>query len=240
VHESDVRSMQSQGMTVILLADLTQKKHLGTLGFQDTLRPDAPDALAALHHRGIRIGVISGDSQPAVEAVLKNLPIDFIRAGVRPQEKAAAITELRAHAPSAAPSPSRPLTPSPRRPLAPSPPRPHQVAFVGDGINDAPALAAADLGIALAGGGGGTDIAKAAGDVLLMNNQLAAVPAVLSISARTLTIIKQNLFWAFAYNVAAIPLAMLGILPPGLAAAAMMLSSLTVVANALRLHRVKL
>jgi Cu+-exporting ATPase len=154
--------------------------------------------------------VLSGDSEGAVEATLQGLAVDFVRAQVRPEEKAAAIAALREQRPGGT------------------------IAFVGDGINDAPALAAADLGIAMAGG---TDIARSSGDVLLTGNRLAAIPETLELARRTIRIIRQNLFWAFAYNVAAIPLAMAGVLSPGIAAGAMILSSLTVVGNALRLRR---
>jgi Cu+-exporting ATPase len=115
--------------------------------------------------------------------------------------------------------------------------RGERIAFVGDGINDAPALQQADLGVALMNA---SDVARESADIVLLKAELAAIPEALGLARATLRTIKQNLFWAFAYNVAAIPLAMLGILPPVAAAGAMILSSLSVVANALRLQRVKL
>jgi len=202
----------ADGVTTIHLADLDDKKHLGVIALRDTLRSESAKMLQTLRDRGYHIGVLTGDSEPAAKAALQGLPIDFFRGNVKPEEKAAAITELKSKT---------------------------KIAFVGDGINDGPALAVADLGIAI-GGESGSDLAKAAGDVLLMNAQLSRIPEVLQLARHTLRIIKQNLFWAFAYNFAALPLAMSGLLSPGLAAAAMMLSSLSVVTNALRLYRVKL
>ncbi len=213
-----IDALIKQGHSLVLLAQKSPGKLLGIITLRDQLRADAGEMMLQLKTMGIRIGVLSGDSQAAVTATLKDLPIDFVRAQVKPEEKAAALTTLRNATPDS-PSPTRPVH--------------HSIAFVGDGINDAPALAAADLGIAMATG---TDLAKSAGDVLLTSNRLTSIPLTLTLARRTLRIIKQNLFWAFAYNIAAIPLAMLGILPPGIAAGAMILSSLTVVGNALRLR----
>jgi Cu+-exporting ATPase len=193
---------------------------IGIFAWQDTLRPAAVAAVKALRGKGVEVGVLSGDTESAVRAAVQEMAVDFVKAGIKPQEKAAAVESLKGARVGDGASQL-----------------PGRVAFVGDGINDGPALAAADLGIAMASG---ADIAKAAGDVLLVSNHLSAIPAVFELSRRTLRVIKQNLFWAFAYNVAAIPLAMAGILPPAFAAAAMMFSSLTVVINALRLYRVKL
>jgi P-type Cu+ transporter len=199
--------MQAQGMTVIAVA--AQSRLVGLIGLRDTLREDAATVIANLRSRGIKVGVVSGDTEAAVRGTLGSIPVDFLYAGVRPQDKANIVTQLAA-------------TTS------------HHVAFVGDGTNDAPALAAADLGIALATG---TDLARAAGDVLLVAPRLSAVPQTLDLANATLRIIRQNLVWAFGYNVLAIPLAMFNILPPGVAAAAMVLSSISVVGNALRLNR---
>jgi len=200
----------SSSSTVHLAQVAPQLRVIGHITLADTLRTESASVVSALQQKGVRVGVISGDHEAAVRSTLATGGIqpDLIHAGVRPEQKAEIVAGAKPGA-----------------------------AFVGDGINDGPALAASDLGIALASG---TDVAKSAGDVILMRNQLDAVPAVLSLSRRTLRIIKQNLFWAFAYNVAAIPLAMLGILSPGVSAGAMVVSSLTVVLNALRLYRVNL
>jgi Cu+-exporting ATPase len=239
--QTEITRLQSLGMTLVALAQLPTKPienqkskienppplplHpspftptiLALFALRDTLRPEAPAALAALKSLGLHLGVLSGDTEPAVRASLKDLPFDTIRASVKPEEKAAAVTAAKS-------------TIDNRQSKIPS-----TVAFVGDGINDAPALAAADLGIVMASG---TDLAKAAGDVILISGSLASIPQTITLARKTLRIIRQNLFWAFAYNVAAIPLAVLGILPPSAAAAAMVFSSLTVVLNALRLYRV--
>jgi Cu+-exporting ATPase len=205
-----LEAFAARGASLVLLVDAGTNRLAGVLALRDQLRADASATLQLLQEQGMHVGVLSGDSEGAVEATLQGLAVDFVRAQVRPEEKAAAIAALREQRPGGT------------------------IAFVGDGINDAPALAAADLGIAMAGG---TDIARSSGDVLLTGNRLAAIPETLKLARRTIRIIRQNLFWAFAYNVAAIPLAMAGVLSPGIAAGAMILSSLTVVGNALRLRR---
>jgi len=200
--------LQRQGMTVVAVAAGGRLR--GLIGLRDALRHDAAATIATLRARGITVGVISGDAETAVRGALGDIPVDLLYAAVRPEDKARLVTELVSTSD-------------------------HHVAFVGDGTNDAPALAAADLGIALATG---TDLARAAGDVLLVAPRLSAVPQTLELADATIRIIHQNLFWAFGYNVLAIPLAMFNILPPGVAAGAMVLSSISVVANALRLNRV--
>lgn len=179
----------------------------------DTLRDSAESAVARLHELGIKTVMVSGDNQQTAEAIGKQLDMDEVVGGVLPEGKVQYLKELRAQY--------------------------SKVVFVGDGINDAPALAEADVGIAV---GSGTDIAMEAADVVLMNNDLHLVPNAFSISKATLRNIKQNLFWAFAYNAVLIPVAagvlypVAGItLSPMLAAAAMSMSSLFVVVNALRL-----
>ncbi len=179
--------MEQQGMTVVAVA--AGGRLMGLIGLRDQLRDDAAATIAQLHTQGIQVGVVSGDSEAAVRGALGNIKVDLLYAGVRPEEKANIIKEL-----SAVGS--------------------HHVAFVGDGTNDAPALAAADLGIAMAGS---TDLARAAGDVLLVSPRLSAVPQALALAEATLHIIRQNLVWAFVYNIFAIPAAMLNILPPGMA-----------------------
>jgi Cu+-exporting ATPase len=206
--QKPMEMMMDMGETLVMVADLKARQIIGFIGLRDMLRGDATSAIQELRRRGIQVAIVSGDSQAAVSSTLHGIDIDDVRAQVPPADKARAIADVKAR-------------------------RAGAVAFIGDGINDGPALAAADVGIAMAGA---TDLAKAAGDVLLVSNRLTSVPEVIDLSSRTLRIIKQNLFWAFAYNVAAIPLAMLAILPPGVAAGAMMLSSLTVVGNAMRLR----
>lgn len=183
----------------------------------DTLRDSAEETIARLHEMGLKTAMISGDNQQTAEAFGKQLDMDEVVGGVLPEGKVQYLKELRAQYGA--------------------------VAFVGDGINDAPALAEADVGIAV---GSGTDVAMEAADVVLMNTDLNSVPNAFGISQATLKNIRQNLFWAFAYNVALIPVAagvlypLWGIiLSPMLAAAAMSMSSVFVVTNALRLRRWK-
>ena len=183
------------------------------LAFADEPKPGAREALAALRARGLRLAMISGDNRGAAHAMARRLGLDpdagEVQAEVLPQDKAAQVQALREGGR-------------------------HTVAMVGDGVNDAPALALADVGMAM---GSGTDVALHAAGITLMRGDPRLVAAALDISARTVAKIRQNLFWAFAYNVAGIPLAALGYLSPVVAGAAMALSSVSVMANALLLKR---
>jgi Cu+-exporting ATPase len=202
--------LQASGRTVswVLEGDDGAVRALGLLAFGDTPRPGAREAVARLAAMGVRSVMVSGDNRGAAEAVARAVGIDEVMAEVLPADKAAAIAELRR--------------------------RGGTVAMVGDGVNDAPALAAADVGIAM---GTGTDVAMASAGITLMRADPVLVPEAIEISARTFAKIRQNLFWAFAYNVVGIPLAAAGLLSPVLAAAAMAMSSVSVVANALLLNR---
>lgn len=182
----------------------------GILGVSDRIKPSATGALDALHGMGLRTVLLTGDSHTTAHAVAQVLAIDEVIADVRPEGKLDAIRSLQATG--------------------------ARVAMVGDGINDAPALKAADVGIAL---GTGTDVAIEAADVMLVSGELDAVVRAILLSKATFRKIRQNLFWALFYNVIAIPFAMLGWLHPLIAEAAMALSSINVVANANRLRRVK-
>jgi P-type Cu+ transporter len=188
---------------------------LALLAFADEPKPGAKEALAILKARGIQTVMISGDNQGAALAMAQRLGLDAkdVLADVLPGDKAAKVQELRGRG---------------------------GIAFVGDGVNDAPALAAADVGMAMANPhGGGTDVAMHAAGITLMRGDPLLVPAALDISRRTVAKIRQNLFWAFAYNAAGIPLAALGYLSPVVAGAAMALSSVSVMSNALLLKRWK-
>jgi Cu+-exporting ATPase len=182
---------------------------LGVLAFGDAPKPGAREAIARLAAMGVTSVMISGDNRGAAEAVGRELGIARVIAEVLPGDKAARVAELRREAGGA-------------------------VAMVGDGINDAPALAAADVGIAMATG---TDVAMHTAGITLMRGDPLLVPAAIEISARTVAKIRQNLFWAFAYNVVGIPLAAAGLLSPVIAGAAMAMSSVSVMTNAMLLSR---
>ncbi len=202
-------ALAQQGRTVSWLADVTERPQLrGLLAFGDEVKPSARSAVQRLRALGIHTVLVTGDNAGSGEAVARQLGLDSVRAQVLPEHKAAIVAELRAvHGP---------------------------VAMVGDGINDAPALATADVGLAMATG---TDVAMQAAGITLMRGDPALVADALDISRRTYAKIRQNLFWAFVYNLVGIPLAALGWLNPVLAGAAMALSSVSVLGNALLLRR---
>jgi heavy metal translocating P-type ATPase len=181
---------------------------LGIFAVRDTLRTETPEAVAELKDLGLRPILVTGDNEATARAIAAQAGVDDVRAGVLPEGKLAVVEGLHAEG--------------------------RTVAMVGDGVNDAAALAGADLSIAM---GSGTDVAKAASDVTIVNSDVRTIGAALRISARTLRIIKENLVWAFGYNVIAIPLAIFGVIVPGLAAAAMASSSVIVVGNSLRLRK---
>ena len=207
---------RAQGQTPLLVA--IDGQHLGTMFAADAIAGGSPEAIAALKQLGLDLLLLSGDRRATAEHVAHEVGIERTLAEVKPADKQQEIERLRQSG--------------------------QVVAMVGDGINDAPALAAADLGIAI---GAGADIALEAADIVLTRHDLRAVASAIKLSRATLTTIKLNLFWAFAYNVLLIPLAagllvpLIGIaLPPALSAAAMALSSVTVVVNSLLLGRKKL
>ena len=216
--------LQADGATVSAMAEKIQASAgsperyqlVALLAFADEPKPGAKEALATLRARGIQTVMISGDNRGAAQAMAQRLGLDAkdVLAEVLPGDKAAKVLELKRGG--------------------------NIVAMVGDGVNDAPALAAADVGMAMANpNGGGTDVAMHAAGVTLMRGDPVLVAGALDISSRTVAKIRQNLFWAFAYNAAGIPLAALGYLSPVVAGAAMALSSVSVMANALLLKRWK-
>ena len=214
--DESIARQQQNGRTV--LAATIDGAPAGILALADTPKAAAKDAIGDLRRMGLRTLLVSGDAHRVAEAIARDLGIDEVRAEVRPEGKAALVAELQAAG--------------------------HRVAMVGDGVNDAPALARADLGIAI---GSGTDVAIATADVVLVGGDPRGVPRALRLARATVTTIRQNLFWAFIYNVALIPVAagvlypLTGwLLSPVLAAAAMALSSVTVVTNSLRLRSVPL
>ncbi len=201
-------ALQAQGRTLAYLAQMTQPPRLlGWLAFGDAARPGAAEAVAQLQALGLRTVLISGDNRGSAMALGASVGITDVRAEVLPADKAAIVAELQ---------------------------RGGRVAMVGDGLNDAPALAAADVGIAM---GQGTDVAMQAAGITLLRSDPRGVAEAIDISRRTTAKIHQNLFWALAFNCIGIPLAAAGLLSPVIAGAAMALSSVTVVGNALLLQR---
>lgn len=200
------RIWEADGRTLSwLIEQAPEPKVIGMFAFGDTLKPGTDQAIRELNARGITSHLLTGDNRGSAQVVAKALGIQDVHAEVLPADKAATVNQLKSN---------------------------HVVAMVGDGINDAPALAAADVGIAM---GGGTDVAMHAAGITLMRGDPRLVPAALDISRRTYAKIRQNLFWAFVYNLIGIPLAAFGYLNPVLAGAAMALSSVSVVGNALLL-----
>ena len=200
------KDWEAEGRTLSWLIEQgAQPRVLGLFAFGDTLKPGALEAVQQLKAQHISSHLITGDNHGSARVVAEALGIDDVHAEVLPAYKAAAVAELK---------------------------KTGVVAMVGDGINDAPALAAADIGIAM---GGGTDVAMHAAGITLMRGDPRLVPAALEISRKTYAKIRQNLFWAFVYNLIGIPLAAFGLLNPVLAGAAMALSSVSVVSNALLL-----
>ncbi len=204
-------ALEAQGRTVSWLAEAGERPHLlGLLAFGDAAKASAVDAIRRLHEMDVSTVMLTGDNRGSATAISRQLGIDEFRAELLPQDKANIVAELK--------SGNR------------------RVAMVGDGINDAPALAAADAGIAMSTG---TDVAMHAAGITLMRGNPALVADAIDISRRTYAKIRQNLFWAFAYNVVGIPLATFGLLSPVVAGAAMAFSSVSVVTNALMLRRWK-
>jgi P-type Cu+ transporter len=197
---------QERGHTAVLVGWDGQAR--GVIGVADVVKPTSSDAVRRLWMLGLHPVLLTGDHEPAARAVAAEVGIDDITADVLPQQKVAEIVRLQETG--------------------------HRVAMIGDGVNDAAALAQADLGIAL---GTGTDAAMQASDLTLISGDLRVAADAIRLARATLRTIHGNLWWAFAYNVVAIPLAAIGYLNPMIAAAAMALSSLFVVTNSLRLLR---
>jgi Cu+-exporting ATPase len=196
------------GQGVSFLADVERKTALGLIAFFDAPRPSAKEAVAQLQALGVTVTMLTGDSVGSAEAIARMIGIDRVIADARPEDKARTVREAAEAG--------------------------DIVAMVGDGINDAPALAAASVGIAM---GGGTDVAIKTAGLTLMRSEPLLVPDAIRLARRTGSTIKRGLFWAFAYNVIGIPLAAAGYLSPVFAGAAMALSSVSVVLNALTLRR---
>lgn len=205
VRKHDSTAPNEEGLTVIeILADDEQ---VALIRLTDTVKPDAARAIAELAEMGVKTAMITGDNEATARSVAMQLGIDTVVSGVLPAQKEEALRDLRR--------------------------RFGVISMVGDGVNDAPALAAADVGIAMATG---ADIALSASDITIVGGKVGRVPDAVRLARRSMRIIRQNLFWAFIYNVIGIPLAALGLLDPMIAGAAMAMSSVSVVANSLRLR----
>jgi len=208
--QADLARLETEGKTAVFVA--VGSEEAGILAVADTVRPGARDAVTRLTQMGLRVSLLTGDSRRVAEAVAKDAGITEVEAEVLPGGKADVVKKRQQ---SGAVS----------------------IAMVGDGVNDAPALAQADLGIAMARA---ADVALEAADITLLRSDLNGVADAILLSRRTMRTIKQNLFWAFAFNTVGIPLAACGLLNPMLAALAMAFSSVAVVTNSLRLKTVRL
>lgn len=215
-HQIDIGSAEQElidyevdGKTAMLIA--IDGKYRGIIAVADTIKETAPQAIRELKEEGLEVIMLTGDNERTAQAIAKQVGIDQVIAQVLPEEKADKIKEIQAQG--------------------------KKVAMVGDGVNDAPALAIADIGIAI---GTGTEVAIEAADVTILGGELLLIPKAIKVSHATIKNIRQNLFWAFGYNTAGIPIAAIGLLAPWIAGAAMALSSVSVVSNSLRLKRVKI
>jgi heavy metal translocating P-type ATPase len=204
--EETAGGWEARGLTAVFVGWEGQVR--GALAVGDTLKPDAATAVRALHELGVDVALLTGDNAETAQAIAAEVGIDRVIAEVLPEDKVNEVRRLQAQG--------------------------RVVAMVGDGINDAPALVQAELGIAI---GTGTDVAIESSDIILMSGDPRGVATALALSRRTLRTIRQNLGWAFSYNLAALPLAALGVLPPIAAGAIMAFSSVSVVTNSLRLFR---
>jgi Cu+-exporting ATPase len=219
--EREISSLQDQGKTVVVVA--VDTKVSGLVAVADRVKPDSKDAIELLHKKNIKVVMLTGDNSRTAQSIASQVNIDEVVAEVRAEDKSSRIKEIQAQG--------------------------KRVGMVGDGINDAPALAQADVGMAI---GTGTDVAIETGDVILASGSLRGVPRAIELSRATMRTIRQNLFWAFFYNVVLIPVAAGALFPfeslpsylrqlhPILAAFAMAMSSITVVSNSLGLYRAKI
>jgi P-type Cu+ transporter len=201
--------LENNGKTAMLVS--IDGNYIGIVAVADTIKETSKEAIRRLKALNINVVMITGDNKRTAKAIGKEVGIDHVISEVLPEGKAEEVKKLQKEG--------------------------RKVAMVGDGINDAPALAVADIGMAL---GTGTDVAMEAADITLISGDLNNIADAIIMSKKTIRNIKQNLFWAFAYNVIGIPIAAIGLLAPWLAGAAMAFSSVSVVLNALRLQRVKL
>jgi len=208
-YEEKLVEYEIDGKTAMLIA--IDGEYRGTVAVADTIKETAPEAIKQLKDLGIEVFMLTGDNERTAKAIAKQVGINQVIAEVLPEEKAAKVKEIQAQG--------------------------KKVAMVGDGVNDAPALVTADIGIAI---GTGTEVAIEAADITILGGELLLIPKAIKISHATIRNIRQNLFWAFGYNTAGIPVAAIGLLAPWVAGAAMALSSVSVVTNSLRLKRVKL
>ncbi len=209
MYEDNLVKYEYEGKTAMLIA--INQTLQGVIAVADTVKDSAEEAIQQLHELGISVTMLTGDNARTAQAIAKQVGIDAVISEVLPEEKASKIAELQDNN--------------------------KIVAMVGDGVNDAPALVQADIGIAI---GTGTEVAIEAADVTILGGELLLIPKAIKASNSTISNIRQNLFWAFGYNVAGIPIAALGLLAPWVAGAAMALSSVSVVTNSLRLKRMKL